>query len=113
MNVSSNIRESKYFSSGVNDAVILCAQKVNQMKHWKVDELNQEEGCIVCLFTGLVNMERIVTLTKENTYAITLMFNESASGTECVASINIPMFVVNLIGKVLAKKMLKEFMKKL
>lgn len=111
MNVFSNIRESKHFSSDINDAVMLCAQRINQMKHWKVDELSQEEGCIVCLFTGVLNMESIAT--KENTYSITLMFNQSASGTDCVASINNPMLATNPLAKVLAKKMLKEFMIKL
>lgn len=111
MNVFSNIRESKHFSSDINDAVMLCAQKINQMKHWKVDELSQEEGCIVCLFTGLVNMGSIVT--KENTYSITLMFNQSASGTDCVASINNPMLAANLFAKVMAKKIMKEFMERL
>ena len=111
MNVFSNIRESKHFSSDINDVIMLCAQKINQMKHWKVDELSQEEGCIVCLFTGLVNMASIAT--RENTYSITLMFNQSASGTECVASIYNPMLAANLFAKIMAKKIMKEFMERL
>lgn len=112
MGTFSNIKERKTFSGDIKDVVLFCAQRINAMKTWKVDEFNEEEGYIISIFLGAVQVSS-ASITKEMTYSITLAFNSTPFGTECIGTISNPMMEGNLIAKIMAKKMLKKFLESL
>lgn len=114
MGTFSSIQERKVFSGEMNEIILYCAGKINHNPSYKVDELNEDEGIISCLYLGMLAQESSRgRVTKEDTYTITLTFNQTPSGVECVGSISNPLLEGNVFAKPMAKKLLSRFFKEL
>lgn len=108
MSRQSNAELTKMFTGDIQDVVLYCAKKVNEMKLWKVGEMNLEEGRIVCLNTvGWASS----LATKDNVYTITLSFNKTPNGVECLGAISNPQgntFLTRPLDKVKLRKFLEK-----
>lgn len=111
----SKIRVTKLFSGNLADVVENSARIINGMSSYKVDEIDIEGGTIICLYLGmgaLGNLQKNIA-SKNNTYTVTLVFNNTASGIECVGTIDHPGMRYNVAAIPVAKLMLKNLMDKL
>lgn len=109
MGRQSNAEQVKMFTGDIQDVILLCAKKINEMKVWKVDDMNLEEGRILCLNTfGAFNS----LATKDNCYSITLSFNNTPNGVECLGAISNPSGNT-IITRSLDKIKLNKFMEQL
>ena len=57
-----------------------------------------------------IQRERV---TKNDTLAISLVFNQTPSGVDCIGTISNPMMEGNPFAKFLAKRLLRKFFEKL
>ena len=57
MGTFSSIKESKHFSGELKDTVVYCAERINHNSSFKVDELNEDEGMISCIYLGMVALD--------------------------------------------------------
>lgn len=114
MGTFSSIKETKHFTGEIKDIIMFCAERINHNPSYKVDELNEEEGFISCLYLGLVAQDsQRGRLTKNDTYTISLSFNKVSSGVECVGTISNPLLEGNFFAKFIAKRLLRKFFEQL
>lgn len=114
MGTFSSIKESKHFSGELKDVVLFCAERINHNSSYKVDELNEDEGFISCLYLGMVALDsQRERVTKNDTYTISLVFNQTPSGVDCIGTISNPMMEGNPFAKFMAKRLLRKFFEQL
>lgn len=101
------ITERKVFSSDLQTTMEFCAQTINSLKTFFIDDFDIDTGTIICIFC--LSDKGRKNISKDNGYYFSLVFNTIGNEVECVGTvIKNELVSGNIFAKLIARKMLRK-----